>query len=562
MKLAPIVLFVYNRPWHTQQTVEALQKNILASDSDLFIYSDGFKSDLDKPKVLEVRKYIKNIKGFKSLTIKESPVNKGLADSIIDGVTEVINKYGKIIVIEDDIVTSTFFLQYMNDALDIYKDEEKVMHISGYWFPVKKTDELPDTFFYNTASCWGWGTWKRAWEKIELNPMKLKERILKRTRGKYYFDIEDSYPFFKQLEDNAKGIISTWAIKWYAAIFLNNGLALHPNKSFTNNIGHDGTGVHCKKNYKFIWKTLSENINIQPIPLCESKLAREKIKTYFLKKEKTTHITNIFMIFSKLLPNRLKEFIKDNILLYKYRFLKKVPRYKQIKISLLNHEITIPDSASFLFLYKEIFIFNIYNFKSDKDSPYIIDVGANIGLSIIYFKTIYPNSKVIGFEPDPKIFDILTKNISAFNYENITLINKAVWDSSTVLKFCLEGADGGRIVSNDEADKIVEVETVSLRSFIEKNEVDLLKIDIEGSETVVLEDIADVLKNVNRLFVEYHSFAGREQTLEKILLVIKEAGFRYYINHPGLTSPNQSPFMSISTYNGIDMGLNIYAFRD
>ena len=137
--LAPIVLFVYNRPWHTQQTVEALQKNVYAAESELIIYADAAKNDHAEEKVQEVRKYIKSITGFKSVEIIEQKTNQGLANSIINGVTEVVNKYGRIIVLEDDIVTSKWFLKYMNDALEVYKDEEKVMEISGHLYNLDNT---------------------------------------------------------------------------------------------------------------------------------------------------------------------------------------------------------------------------------------------------------------------------------------------------------------------------------------------------------------------------------------------------------------------------------------
>ncbi len=130
--LAPIILFTYNRPWHTRQTIEALQKNLYADKSRLIILSDGPKTEIDVPKVQKVREYIKTVKGFRSIEIIEREKNWGLANNIIDGVTRIINEYGKIIVLEDDIVTSPYFLKFMNEALEFYKDEERVMHISGY----------------------------------------------------------------------------------------------------------------------------------------------------------------------------------------------------------------------------------------------------------------------------------------------------------------------------------------------------------------------------------------------------------------------------------------------
>lgn len=238
---APIVLFVYNRPWHTQKTIEALQKNQLALHSDLYIYSDAAKTEADQSKVLEVRQYIQSIDGFKTVTVIERNRNYGLADSIMDGVTTVVEKYGKIIVLEDDLLTSPYFLKYMNEALYIYRDDEKVMSISAYMYPIKAT--LPDTFFTYFTSCWGWGTWKNAWSHFERNPLGLLHSMKRNEIHK--FNINGSDDLWRQVKLNVKGKIFTWAVFWYATVFKRGGLVLHPSISLTMNIGHDGTGVHC-----------------------------------------------------------------------------------------------------------------------------------------------------------------------------------------------------------------------------------------------------------------------------------------------------------------------------
>ena len=172
--LAPIVLFIYNRPWHTQQTVETLQKNELANESELFIYSDAAKNEQASESVNAVREYIKTINGFKEITIILRDKNWGLADSIIDGVTKIVNEYGRIIVLEDDLVTSPYFLKFMNEGLTMYENEDKVASIHGYIYPI---DNLPNTFFIKGADCWGWATWKRAWDVFEPNGQKILDEL-------------------------------------------------------------------------------------------------------------------------------------------------------------------------------------------------------------------------------------------------------------------------------------------------------------------------------------------------------------------------------------------------
>ena len=248
MNLAPIVLFVYNRPWHTKQTVEALQKNELASDSELFIYSDEAKNDDARKSVNEVREYIDEIDGFQKVTVIKREKNWGLANSIMDGVTEIVNEYGKIIVLEDDLVTSPYFLKFMNEALEFYKDQKKVWHISGWNYPIN-TDGLGDVFLWRTMNCWGWATWADRWKYYEKDVDKIINEFSNDDIKR--FNLDGAEDFWSQVIANKDNKINTWAIFWYATIFKQNGLCLNPTQTFVENIGHDGSGVHCgdKKNY-------------------------------------------------------------------------------------------------------------------------------------------------------------------------------------------------------------------------------------------------------------------------------------------------------------------------
>lgn len=298
MTLAPIVLFTYNRPWHTQKTVEALQKNYLAGQSELFIFSDGPKNEQSVEKVSNVRSYINTIDSFKKVTIVEQSKNLGLAYSIIDGVTKIVNEYGKVIVLEDDLITSPFFLRFMNEGLEFYKDIEKVMHISGF-MPFIKTDGLPSTFFIKPTSCWSWATWERAWNHFEKDTDKLLKLFT--DEMKYDFNIDNSMDYFSHIQLNKQGSINTWAIYWYASVFLSGGLSLHPKDSLTKNIGHDGSGVHCGDSqlnqmelanlYDITFETVIE----------ESKLARQALANYYhpLEAPKWKQLMNKILIMMR-----------------------------------------------------------------------------------------------------------------------------------------------------------------------------------------------------------------------------------------------------------------------
>lgn len=277
MSLAPIVLFVYNRLWHTRQTIEALQRNELARESELFIYSDGPRPGVEE-KVKEVREYLKTIQGFKSLTIIERDKNVGLANNIIEGVTNIVNKYGRIIVLEDDMVTSSGFLTYMNEGLQLYANEERVASIHGYIYPVKHPEKLPETFFIRGADCWGWATWTRAWRYFEPDGQKLLDELKKRKLTKE-FDFGGAFPYTTMLKDQIQGKNNSWAIRWHASIFLRDMLTLYPRYSLVQNIGMDNSGTHCGTIHVFDTSLVS-HIVVKKIEVKESFLARKSIKNY------------------------------------------------------------------------------------------------------------------------------------------------------------------------------------------------------------------------------------------------------------------------------------------
>ena len=240
--LTPIALFVYNRPAHTRQTVEALQKNELAGGSDLFVFSDAPKTMEAAEAVREVREYIKTISGFRSVSIVERDKNWGLASSIIDGVTGLCNEHGRVIVLEDDMVTSPYFLAYMNEALEKYADDDRIIGIHGYVYPVRHS--LPEAFFLQGADCWGWATWQRGWKLFNGDGRYLFDE-LKRRKLIRAFDFNGTYPFSKMLEGQIKGTNDSWAVRWYASAFLAGKLTLYPGRSLVHNIGNDNSGVHC-----------------------------------------------------------------------------------------------------------------------------------------------------------------------------------------------------------------------------------------------------------------------------------------------------------------------------
>ena len=280
MRLAPIVLFTYNRPVHTRQTIDALLKNEYASESDLIIFSDAPKNDVAEERVRQTRIYLKGITGFRSIKIIERTENMGLAANIIDGVTQVVNEYGRIIVLEDDLLTSPYFLRYMNEALSMYEHVDEVISVHGYVYPVKKK-LLPENFFLIHTDSLGWGTWKDKWVYFNPNGEELLRQLVQRGLLRQ-FNFDGSYNFARMLKRQTRGRNDSWAIRWYASAFLENKLSLFPGRSLVFHNGGDNTGTNCVYE-SWLDVDLSDSpINLRPqLPLIESIEARHAYVDFF-----------------------------------------------------------------------------------------------------------------------------------------------------------------------------------------------------------------------------------------------------------------------------------------
>ncbi len=277
--LAPIVLFVYNRPDHTRRTLAALAANPLAAESDLIIYADGLKKSEHASAVEDTRAVVRAAAGFKSVSLVERGENLGLARSIIAGVTEACESHGRAIVLEDDLVVVPDFLAYMNRTLDRYAAEQNVMQISGYIFPISHPEELPEAFFSRLPTSWGWSTWQRAWKSFEPDASSLLERL--KSNDVALFDLDGHYPYLQMLEDQSQGILDVWGVRWYASMFLLGGLCLYPSRSLVSNIGMDGSGVHCGPSDAYDVALTDKMPTDFPAEVRASKLGEQMIREFF-----------------------------------------------------------------------------------------------------------------------------------------------------------------------------------------------------------------------------------------------------------------------------------------
>lgn len=247
MSYAPIVLFAYKRADKLKKCLVALEKNEEVNRTDIFIFCDGAKNENDRQAVQEVRDYLYEYRknaGFKRVEIIESPVNKGLANSIIAGVTEIINIYGKVIVLEDDIITTSDFIQYMNGALDFYEDMEQYGSISAYTLPIKGLKKYDkDIYVTRKGDCWGWGTWKERWEKVDWSVSDFEEYYNNKKLRKQFNSLQAGIDTMLVMQMH--GELDSWAVRWCYHMFKNHLLTVYPKVSRTVNIGMDGTGTHC-----------------------------------------------------------------------------------------------------------------------------------------------------------------------------------------------------------------------------------------------------------------------------------------------------------------------------
>ena len=279
--LAPILLFVYNRPQHVKRAISSLLQNREAAASDLYVFSDAARSAEDAAAVEMVRKEIADIQGFRSVSVVERNENFGLARSIIEGVTSIVNRYGRVIVLEDDLVVSPYFLRFMNDALEVYKDEPRVGHIQACDFI--QSAALPDTFLIKWTGSWGWATWQRAWELFNPNGQELLDQLCERRLTKQ-FDFNGKYGFTRMLRQQIEGKNNSWAIRWNASLFLADVFSLNVGRSLVSNEGLDGSGTNSVSLDPYRSALSMNPIEVRPIsPVVENLEARKAYERYYAR---------------------------------------------------------------------------------------------------------------------------------------------------------------------------------------------------------------------------------------------------------------------------------------
>lgn len=294
---APVCLFAFNRPDHTARTLAALAASPLAAQTELQVFLDGPRSEDDTRLVAQTRNVIEAQSGFASVKLHARDENAGLAKSIQEGVTATMQAYGKVIVVEDDIVTSPAFLTYMNRALDRYQDDPRVWHIAGFNEDLPALSDRRGAVFWRFMSCWGWASWADRWQHFERDPEKLVQQFS--DDDIYRFNLNGAQDFWDQVQGNVRGEIRTWAVFWYATIFKQGGLCLSPCKSYADNIGMDGSGTHCGPVDEQKHKELCYDFDL-PLPddVAEDGIALEALRAHY--SYRPTRLTRLRRKFRRL----------------------------------------------------------------------------------------------------------------------------------------------------------------------------------------------------------------------------------------------------------------------
>lgn len=278
MANAPIALFTFKRPAHTLRTLQALERNPEFQHSDLHIYCDGSRRADEDDAVNATRQVVREWSHPKKI-IYEANSNLGLAASIMAGVSDLCERYGAVIVVEDDLVVAPVFLDFLNRALDVYADNPRVMQVSGHMFPVDLGAADTDSVFLPFITSWGWATWQRAWACFDPD-MRGYDRLASDRSLRRRFDLDDAYPYFAMLKKQKKGQIDSWAIRWYLSVFLRDGLVLYPSRSLVRNVGFDGSGTH-NSNWKHdsMLQLASSKLSIEGmLPECDESAKRVVFK--------------------------------------------------------------------------------------------------------------------------------------------------------------------------------------------------------------------------------------------------------------------------------------------
>jgi len=575
----PVLLLIFNRPDITREVMAQIRE---AEPPKLFVGADGPRADQpdEADHCEQARQVATHVDWNCEVHTLFRDENMGCKQAVSSAITWFFEHVEAGIILEDDCIPHPTFFSYCAELLERYREDERVMVISGDNFQ-PPTRTYDSSYYFSThMHCWGWATWRRAWKKYDGQVSVWHD-----LRGTGWLEgwlgSEDEAEYWQRIFDKVyREEVDSWAYPWTFTCWKEHGLTILPAVNLVSNIGFDVRATHTDNENSdrasLSTKPLSFPLD-HPIGVCRDYKSDRYTSRQILGicKEEPSRIDSLKRMIGsvKLKIEKITKVFVEKVMTKAYGVdprwrnwgvpanevsrLKNLPRRKPGQTKFRGNEVKFADSTTFLQGIREIFGKDIY-FFGEQSAPLIIDCGANIGHSVLYFKERYPNARVEAYEPDPSIFEMLSFNVDSFGLDGVSLHNSAVWKEEGVVEFQREGGFSGRIPMQGDTEQLIEVDAVPLETILENRHVDFLKLDIEGAEHDVLTSCTDSLHNVDYLFVEYHSHEDTRQGLHEILEIMCENGFRYHV-HEAYT--RAQPYIDTETMLGMDLQLNIFGIQ-
>jgi FkbM family methyltransferase len=562
----PVLLLIFNRLDTSLLVFDQIQN---VKPKQLFIAGDGGRTIGEHQQCQEIRSAIlEKIDWDCEVITRFQDTNLGCGIHVSGAINWFFEHVEEGIILEDDCLPNKSFFIFCQAMLDRYRNNSDIFSISGSNF--QNTNNSNNSYYFSGMShIWGWATWKRSWVKYQYNTEKINWGVFQNKTQKIFRKKKIVNYLMGLFEEMSQQKIDTWDYQLWFAQILDESLSIIPHKNLVTNIGFNNKATHTKnENYLVSSRPISEIDGeiIHPRQVKRNSIADDytffKSGLIFNPELKNPLKLNLKMYFASLI-NRLKKTLwtLNNYFKLKNSFPISFKNYwllsKNEKPILKTNNSALQYTSPFWFLHSlhEIFADKIYNFKSNKTNPRIIDCGSNIGLSAIYFKSIYPDCQLTCFEADPTIVGKLEENLKSFKI-SAEIVDKAVWTEETELCFSSDGQLGGKLSDSGDGKK---VQTIRLKDFLFEK-IDFLKLDIEGAETAVLKDCKNQLHLVENIFIEYHCTPEEPQELNEMLSILTNAGFRYYIKEAW--NNRSFPFMEKNSSSTMyELQLNIFGYR-
>jgi len=556
----PVAFILFRRPETTARVWEKIRE---ARPAKLFLIADGGRNEEEWEKCRAARKVVETIDWDCEVHRNFSDTNLGCRDRVVSGLDWVFEQVEEAIILEDDCLPSTSFFRFCEELLVRYDKQSKVMMISGNNFSKNAALTSKSYFFSIYSHIWGWATWRRAW-MLHDDSMKEWPRFSQTKKWKACFRDRATRSYWKGILDRAYNGEWAWDHRWWFTC-MQNGYAICPIVNLVTNIGFDSFGTHTKSIEDTKMEVSASAISF---PLDHPDAIK---RDFYLEVQASpaAKLKNNLPFCARVLSRIMKHLRSSHW----WKFVRNA-NYRRVHNELHNLQkladhgiksscLVLPSIAythgpTLVTLYEEIFIRELYYFNTKKLQPVILDAGANIGLATIFWKKIFPKAKITCFEPDLKATKCLKENIRNHYLKNIEVVKAALGCSNGFVNFDSRGGASGRISDAIEPDAHLQrVPQVRLRDYLNEP-IDLLKLDVEGSESSILEDCADRLNFVSNLYIEYHSFKDTTPTLSRVLNILQNSGFDYTIES---NVQRHRPLCARPDWDGITMALHIFAWR-